>query len=404
MKAYGSKKISACRSCKASSLFQVYTGPPVPVAGIYYDRDDAPVDVAAPLTLVCCQECGLTQLAETISPDIYADYSFVGDSAAAYQIHLENVARGLAEDWGVRGKRVFEVGASNGVLLGQLAHKYHNEVTGIEPSRKLCVAAGTSGIKIECGYFNSSFVAHAEIGAFDCVIIRHVLEHIDDLDDMLRSLQRIVKSDGLLVVEVPDGGKIFQNRLFSNIFHEHLNYFTQYSLNALMTRYGFSPIAMKEVDIHGGALLLVYKPDGKPCDETPVIDHDLLGHFSKESSRYYDALHDRIDTLRQAGKVVHGYGASHRTFILLGNAGLDASFVPVIYDNNPMLHNKRLNGFHIEIQPKERLNGNNPDAVVVFATSYEAEITRFLTDECRYRGEIISVRYEALCDQDQSEN
>jgi SAM-dependent methyltransferase len=399
-----SRKINECRSCRGTSLFPVHESIPVPVAGIYYDLDGPPTEIYAPLTLVCCQECGLIQLAETISPDIYSDYSFVGDSAAAYQLHLESVADWLAEKWDVSGKSVFEVGASNGVLLGYLSKKYRNEVSGIEPSRKLCDSAASSGIGIECGYFNSGFLAQAEIGPFDCVIIRHVLEHIDDLEDMLQSLQRIVKSDGLLVVEVPDGGKIFQNRLFSNVFHEHLNYFTQSSLDNLMSRHGFSPIATEEVDVHGGALLLVYKSGITKASSTQAIDHDLLKRFSRESDRYYQALHDRIQAARQSGKVVHGYGASHRTFILLGNAGLDRYGVPVIYDNNPMLHGKRLNGFHIEVRPVRQIKDDSPDAIVVFATSYETEIRALLADECGYRGEIISVRHEELCEEDQQEN
>lgn len=377
---------------------------PVPVAGIYYDQGGTPADIVAPLALVFCLDCGLIQLADTISPDIYNDYSFVGDSAAAYQLHLERVADWLAERWGVFGKRVFEVGASNGILLGFLSKNYGNDVSGIEPSRKLCDSAAMNGVSIECGYFNSDFLLRSRIGVFDCVIIRHVLEHIDELDDMLRSLQSIVKSDGLLIVEVPDGGRIFRDRLFSNVFHEHLNYFTRSSLDNLMNRYGFLPVAAEEVDIHGGALLIVYRPSLASVSLAVPFGQKLLEHFSAESMRYYQALHDRIQGAKSAGKSVHGYGASHRTFILLGNSELNQSSVPVIYDNNPMLHGKFLNGFHIEVRPVRQIMEDLPDAIVIFATSYETEIRAFLADECGYRGEIISVRYEELCEEDQQEN
>lgn len=401
LKNHESRKITKCRSCKGTSFLQVNQSGSVPVAGIYYDPAGSPTDVCASLSLACCLECGLIQLEETISPHIYDDYSFVGNSAAAYQLHLEYVADWLAKKWEVSGKRVFEVGASNGVLLGHLSGKYGNHVSGIEPSRKLCESAAMSGVSIECGYFNSGYLAQAEIGVFDCVIIRHVLEHIDDLEDMLQSLQRIVKRDGVLIVEVPDGGRIFRNRLFSNVFHEHLNYFTQSSIDNLMNRYGFSPAASEEVDIHGGALLMAYKPDVTNTRLSTPVDQELLKRFSGESARYYRSLYNSIMAARGSGKVVHGYGASHRTFILLGNAGLDQASVPVIYDNNPMLHGKRLNGFHIEVRPAGRVKEDNPDAIVIFATSYENEIRSFLADECDYRGEIISVGYGELCEEDQ---
>lgn len=393
-------EITTCRSCGSGNLLPFYSTPPVPIAGIYYTDGAPTVDVRAPMTLVCCPACTLTQLQETIGHEIYENYSFVGDSAASYQAHLERVAGLLAGEWGITGKRIFEVGASNGVLLRILADNHRNEVSGIEPSSKLCAAAAANGIAIRNGYFNNRFLDAESVGTFDCVIIRHVLEHIDDLDDMLRALRRVVREDGILVVEVPDGDKIFSNNLFSNIFHEHLNYFTHASLQHLLARHGFSLQYEEKVDIHGGSLFLVCRPDYDATVSLPYVDQAVLNRFSAQAAHYYAALKKKVVTLRGQGKTVHGYGASHRTFILLGIADVDRDELPVIYDNNPMLHGKRLNGLHNKVLPKEAVSVDNPDALLIFATSYEEEITAYLVNECHYHGEIISIRYEALCGHD----
>jgi SAM-dependent methyltransferase len=387
---------AACRSCGSDNFQPVYAVEPIPVAGIYYDAVADPVCVSAPMTVVGCQGCGLVQLRETISPTIYRDYSFVGNSAAAYQEHLQGVAATLVQDWGMRGRRIFEVGASNGVLLGFLAELGGNEVSGIEPSGKLCDEAVKSGIDVRQGYFDRSYLERSHPGTFDCVVIRHVLEHIDDLNDMVGSMKGLLGKDGLLVAEVPNVEQIIQGNLLSNIFHEHLNYFSLQSLNHLMSRHGLGLVEQREVDVHGGSLLLFYRPGTNP-PAPPRLDLDRLRQFSARAQAYYRAIHDRITALTRAGKTVHGYGASHRTFILLGNSGLGRDEVPVIYDNNPFLHNKRLNGFHALVQPKEAITANSPDVVVIFATSYEREITSFLLGECGYRGEIISLSYEAIC-------
>jgi len=385
-----------CRSCGSTDFYPVYSVEPIPVAGIYYDSGTDPANIDAPMSLVGCQGCGLVQLRETIDPSIYRDYSFVGDSATGYQQHLQSVAATLVRDWEMRGKRIFEVGASNGVLLGHLAALGGNEVAGIEPSQKLCDDANSKGINIKQGYLNRDYLEQNNPGRFDCVVIRHVLEHIDDLNDMIDSARSLLDKDGLLVVEVPNVGKILQDNLLSNIFHEHLNYFSLHSINQLMSRNNLAVVHQGEVDIHGGSLLLFYRL-GTTTLAPPQLDLDRLQTFSHRALAYYQAIHDKVATLNRAGKVVHGYGASHRTFILLGNSGLGKDEVPVIYDSNPFLHNKQLNGFHILVQPKEAIMGNNPDAIVIFATSYEQEIISFLRDECGYAGDMISLNYEAIC-------
>lgn len=384
-----------CRSCGGTDLSCVYTVPPVPVAGIYYPAQAVPTNLLAPMSLAVCHGCGLVQLRETISPDIYRDYSFVGDSALSYLEHLEQVADLLVGKWGLRGKRVFEVGASNGVLLELLARRGANEVAGIEPSEKLCANALSRGVPVQQGYFNRGYLADKKPGKFDCVLIRHVLEHIDDLNDMVSSVGALLSEDGLLVVEIPDLDAIVSGKLFSNVFHEHLNYFSADSMQILLNRHDICVVEKRRVDIHGGALLLFCRL-AKGLPSTPVQVDPQLETFAARARAYHVALRETVLDRRRKGLTVHGFGASHRTFVLLGNAGLGADTIPVLYDSNPFLHHQRLNGLHCLVKPKELIMESAPDVLLVLATSYEQEITSYIKN-CGYGGEIVSVRYEALC-------
>lgn len=389
--------IDNCRSCGSSELQSVYAVPPVPVAGIYYKADDKPVNVLAPMTVLLCGSCGLVQLRETISPAIYRDYSFVGNSADSYREHLEKVAESLVAEWGVCNKRVFEIGASNGVMLKLLAENGSNRISGVEPSAKLCENAAANGASVKQGYFNREYLVHNNPGVFDCVVIRHVLEHIDDLNDMMDSIHAILSGDGLLVVEIPDLEAILRENLLSNIFHEHLNYFSSDSIGSLLHRHGLSVIEQRTVNIHGGALLLFCRPCISAAPIQIRSNYSALESFASHAHNYYSAIHEMVHERLSNGKKVHGFGASHRTFVLLGNAGLGCAEVPVIYDSNAFLHGRRLNGFHSLVKPRETIMADAPDAIIVFATSYEEEIAKLLVNECGYRGEIISLRYEAVC-------
>lgn len=388
---------SHCRSCKSDNVEQLYKMHDIPVAGIYYDSIDEPLDINAPMTLSMCRSCGLMQLSETIDPCIYDDYNFAGSTMPTYAQHLKRTAEMLVNRMGIREKEVFEVGASDGLLLKYLSEMGNNKVSGIEPSMKLCRVAETFGINVTQGYFNKNFIDKND-HKYDCIIIRHVLEHIDDLNDMVFSLAGVLKTNGILLIEVPDAEEILRKRLYSNIFHEHLNYFSKASLNNLLSRYGLRNIHTEKVDIHGGSFLSVYS-FGKLEEAVSFYNsHDLIPmmEFSKDIEMYYAQLGSKIKSMQSLGKKVLGYGASHRTFVILGNAGLKKENIPIIFDINPFLHHRYMNGFHSLVSPVEKIAYYKPDVVVVFASSYEQEIVNELRGKYNYDKEILSIRSEVI--------
>ena len=383
-----------CRACGSKDLNLFYSAQSIPVAGIYYSEGEENPCVNAPMSLSSCQECGLVQLRETISPTIYADYSFVGDSSASYYHHLQKVAQILSQNGDLSSKRVFEIGASNGVLLQLLKDEGAALVAGIEPSSKLCEDAMSRNVALDNGFFDAGYLSGCSGAQYDCVIVRHVLEHIDNLNDFVGSAVSLMTQQGELVIEVPDWEQIVEKKLFSNIFHEHLNYFSVETLDRLLARYNLKPVLSEQVDIHGGSLFRIYR-FGENTQVPAVIQAvDILSSFGEEARRYYLALGDLARRCSDVG-TIHGYGASHRTFVLLGNSEISEKTLPVVYDNNPFLHGRRLNGSGIAVMEKERLLVNHPDFILLFAISYEQEIRDYLKNN-GYAGQVYSARYDEV--------
>ena len=91
---------------------------------------------------------------------------------------------------------------------------------------------------------------------FDLIISRHVLEHISDLNDFFDCIHRVLKKDGLIVIEVPD----FQTNLdYSDyaLWEEHVNYFTIETLNILFGINGFR-IFYYDTAMYTGRAITVY--------------------------------------------------------------------------------------------------------------------------------------------------
>jgi SAM-dependent methyltransferase len=108
---------------------------------------------------------------------------------------------GQAEEL-INGKgRLLDIGAGRGELL-RAARIAGWEVEGIEPSSRFAeVAADYSGAPIRsepverCGFPD---------GAFDCVILSAVLEHLYNPDETMREISRILRPGGVVFLDVPN--------------------------------------------------------------------------------------------------------------------------------------------------------------------------------------------------------
>jgi hypothetical protein len=130
------------------------------------------------------------------------------------------------------GSRVFEVGAGDGRLLSALERRGHT-VAGTEPyarSHHPSVAAiGVEELTLEPG-------------AYDLIILWHVLEHLADPFAAVRRLEPALSPAGRLVVAVPNLDSLQARLGGSAWFHldvpRHAVHFTRAGLTALLERAG----------------------------------------------------------------------------------------------------------------------------------------------------------------------
>jgi len=146
-----------------------------------------------------------------------------------------------------------DVGASTGQLL-VAAHNAGYDVGGVE--------LGSGQVKL-CKEVHGFDVFHGTLaeaafpdGHADVVSYRHVLEHIHDLLGELQEAQRVLRPDGLLLVEVPNFGGLRYKwgrlrttlKLTKSIYRklnlpEHLYYFTIDSLRHMLDKTGFDVLS-----------------------------------------------------------------------------------------------------------------------------------------------------------------
>lgn len=189
----------------------------------------------------------------------------------------------------IGGERVLEVGCAEGLLCQYLKIVRSVYYTGIEPSLDR---------KSASRYLDEVYTTVDEIldsNDYDLVLSFHTLEHIDDPLSALKKWKSLLKTDGRLIVEVPNGPGHPEICVDTN--KEHINFFSPSTLSALFEQAGFELLRLTsghfESPLYPDSIRAIARPS-KSCGErlsrllgrfqkipTPVAIYGLGGDFVK---------------------------------------------------------------------------------------------------------------------------
>lgn len=141
--------------------------------------------------------------------------------------------------------RILDIGCGRGLLLRFLKERGW-QCSGtelLEPLARFLSAAYGLDVRA-CGVRDCRFAP----GEFDVVTMYHVLEHLGDPRETLREVRRILRPDGVLVVEVPNAASVQSRLSGSRWFHldvpRHAVHFTPATLRRMLEECGFAAAAV----------------------------------------------------------------------------------------------------------------------------------------------------------------
>lgn len=185
-----------------------------------------------------CTECGLGHtVPQPESLDRYYGNIFYGNrhsftSRYCTKRRLKIASSVVGEE---PGKRLLDIGCGDGSFL-RAARDSGWSVMGTEihpdPAR-------TAGLDVREGIDHLS-----DCAPFDCITLWHSLEHMRDIKSTLSRLSPLLKSNGKVIIAVPDSGglqtKIFRRRWLHLDVPRHLYHFDAASLCASLRGAGFT--------------------------------------------------------------------------------------------------------------------------------------------------------------------
>lgn len=395
-----------CRLCLAAfagNTKRLASYDSLPIAGAYIDPEVArgcADDPVAPLTMLQCSACGLVQLEQSLLPAYYESYSFIGGIGQAYRDYLQSLADDISTVLEAKAC-ILEIGCGDGTLLEVLQRNGHR-VFGFEPAEQPAGHARLKGLTVSNQYFSDSSFLESEFPAPDCIVVRQVLEHIDNFDAIFCGINQAASEHTLLIVEVPDLGETVTTGMYGNIYHPHACYFDQMTLNALLRKYGWIGGEPWLVPVFGGSLFVSAMQSSAPevrpssaVSKAGTVTRKDVKDFGSRWRRSASALANFVRNLASENIKVAGYGAAERTCSIIGTAGLTNREISCLYDKNPNLVGKTLPALRIPIRHAEAIDNDMPDYMVIFAQSHEPEIVDQLRLFRQRGGKCISLRPDA---------
>lgn len=180
---------------------------------MYDTQDEARDCPKGDMRLVEDQQTGLVYNAAFRPELMVYDQHYQNEQGLSplFRAHLESVAEIVQR--GMGREAIVEVGCGKGLFLQILLDK-GVDVTGFDPTYE-----GDSP-RVQKRYFDHSVGMQAQ-----GLVLRHVLEHIQDPYEFLLKLKEANGGGGKIYIEVPCFDWICERRAWFDVFYEHVNYF-----------------------------------------------------------------------------------------------------------------------------------------------------------------------------------
>jgi SAM-dependent methyltransferase len=191
---------------------------------------------------------------------------------------------------------LLEIGAGTGYLSYRMKMDGW-EVTSLEPGRGFESEWLRFGIKVVNDFYPSAEVR----GAFECVVMYTVLEHIFDIETLLSEIRSQLTDNGKLIIAVPDCTDEILEVDPAMLIHEHTRYFTETSLRNIFAVNGYEVQIVKSK--FGRSIYVSATKLSQTVVEIDVHEEFYLSRYIREISGTIRELREFILETSKLGQI-----------------------------------------------------------------------------------------------------
>lgn len=400
------KKQSNCRFCLNKNLKEVIDLGDQPPANAFLSKKDlSKKEPFFPLKVNFCPNCGLLQLSHVVSPDLlFRNYVYVSSTSPVFVAHFKEYAETVFDKLKLsKNSFVLDIGSNDGILLKPFK-ELGCKVLGVDPATKIAKQASKNGLETLPNYFTQKLAEKIvkKYGNADVATANNVFAHIPDIEELVLAVKKLLKKDGVLVIEAPYLVDFLQNNLFDTIYHEHVSYLSVRPLKTLFKRFNMEVFDVQKVGSHGGSIRVIVKNrDAKHKINKRVeafINKEKkfgLGRietfikFRNKVEKNKQELNKILIRLKEGKKTIVGFGAPAKGNTMLNFFNIGPQILDYIVDDSKYKQGLFTPGTHILVTSADQLKIKKPDYVLILAWNFAEPIMEKLRDYKKNRGRFI---------------
>ena len=272
---------------------------------------------------------------------------------------------------------VADIGCNDGSLLKEFQKLNILKTIGIEPTDTIKYAK--PNIKTVQDFMNisSSKKALKFYGKIDLITTTNVFAHTNKMKDFILGVKKLIKKNGIFVIENHYLGAILKKKQFDSFYHEHLRTYSLTSLIQLLKYYGFKIIDAYTTDRYGGNIQAHFTLGDriKSKNIKRILDKEKKSKLDKETT--YKKLKKDIENIdnkisdylhKNKNKKIVAKAFPARASILMHRFSSLKNNVSFVAEQPTSLKlNKFVPGTNIKIISSKKFSKFKPDIMIILA-------------------------------------
>jgi len=331
------------------------------------------------LALTFCPKCSMVfnYLFNPVLMSYSENYDNEQSISDYFSDYIDSLIDIYEKDWGLKNKTILEIGCGKGAFLKRICEKTGSKGFGFDSTYDGSIKSNNVIFKPE--YFEKQSTPFKA----DFIILRHVLEHINQPFNFLKEILENIDNSHKpkIIIEVPDFEWIIKNKAFWDIYYEHCNYFTKHTMQNLAELLGLKIVALFNT-FNGQYMVLIATisySEISDVKENPSISNDLLNKFSKNILSKKQEIVVSINQSSQEEYFVIWGGASKGIIFLITLDDKVRKKIKFVVDINKNKQGKYTAITGKQIKPPDAIKKENSvKNIIIMNPNYEGEILEIL--------------------------
>jgi SAM-dependent methyltransferase len=331
------------------------------------------------------------------------------DSSYPYKSSMSKTMTDSFKKLSVKIKKKFnpklflEIGSNDGALIKNFDKE---KVICVEPCSNLAKITNLKGYFTYNNYWNLSLSnkIKSKFNFVDVIYSANTITHINDLNEVFKSITNILDKNGILIIEDPSFLECIKKLSYDQFYNEHIYVFSALSVRELIGKFGLELFDIEKLDTHGGSLRYYIKRiNNKKIKIKNSVSKQLLNELKFGLGKYLTYKNFGISVNKSKNDLIKifkklknrdikiiGYGATAKASTILNYCKIGRDMIDYFVDTTPDKSNKYMPGKNIKILKYNKTLLADVDYIFLGAWNFKKEIFNKEKDFIKRGGKFIT--------------